>query len=576
MAEIIKKTGVEVKSESLLTGLGTIEDFDDGSYEDIDGIIDGLTRSNITVTSLLEITDRLKNIGKVKNAIHIVNSIFPDAVKPTAVSAKLGEYCFLDGSPEQTVKLYNEALENSPQIADTYWFRKNLGEAYFYVGDKASALENLRVALKICNGSYEPTNSLCRYFYSENKTAELFDEINRQYVMQHSIEFKGPMGGENQQNLLVIDSCVPQADKDAGSVLMQGFLRTLATSGFDVWFYTDEINPDPKYILKLLSLGVRFLDRQYFESGNDMIASISNEIDAIMLTRVDSGGSYYEAVKRENLTKPIIFNTVDLHYLRTYRHYKESRNPATLLESKRLKRRESFLIRNCDATVIISDAEVKILNESTISGNLWQIPIIVDFPEKILPFNGRKNIAFIGSYAHLPNIDAVEYFCETVWPEISSTVGDTKLLIVGPNAPKKWSDDYNGKNNIEVVGFVDDLEELLGTISCTVVPLRIGAGQKGKIATSLAHGVPCISSATGIEGMRLVAGDNVIVCDDANEWLSAIDELTNDQAVWESLSNAGIEHAKAHYSEATVAGKLVNHINELIESSKISLKQVTT
>ena len=262
--------------------------------------------------------------------------------------------------------------------------------------------------------------------------------------------------------------------------------------------------------------------------------------------------------------------------MRTYRHYKESRNPATLLESKRLKRRESFLIRNCDATVIISDAEVKILNESTISGNLWQIPIIVDFPEKILPFNGRKNIAFIGSYAHLPNIDAVEYFCETVWPEISSTVGDTKLLIVGPNAPKKWSDDYNGKNNIEVVGFVDDLEELLGTISCTVVPLRIGAGQKGKIATSLAHGVPCISSATGIEGMRLVAGDNVIVCDDANEWLSAIDELTNDQAVWESLSNAGIEHAKAHYSEATVAGKLVNHINELIESSKNSLKQVTT
>ena len=178
MAEIIKKTGVEVKSESLLTGLGTIEDFDDGSYEAIDGIIDGLTRSNITVTSLLEITDRLKNIGKVKNAIHIVNSIFPDAVKPTAVSAKLGEYCFLDGSPEQTVELYNEALENSPQIADTYWFRKNLGEAYFYVGDKASALENLRVALKLCDGSYEPTNSLCRYFYSENKTAELLSLIH--------------------------------------------------------------------------------------------------------------------------------------------------------------------------------------------------------------------------------------------------------------------------------------------------------------------------------------------------------------------------------------------------------------
>ena len=576
MAGIIKKLDVEIREENLLIGLGAIEDFDDGNYDAIDGIIDGLNRSNITVTSLLEITDRLKDTGKVKNAIHIINSIFLDAVKPTAVNAKLGEYCFLDGSPEQTVELYNEALKNAPQIADTYWFRKNLGEAYFYIGDKEGALENLRVALRLCDGGFVPANSLCRYFCMENKTAELFDEINRQYAIKHSAKFKKPLGGENHRNLLVIDSCVPQADKDAGSVLMQGFLRTLSTSGFDVWFYTDEIDPDPKYVLILLSLGVRFLDRRYFENGNDMINSISSEIDGFMLTRVDSGGSYYEAVKRENLTKPIIFNTVDLHYLRTYRHYKESRNPATLLESKRLKRRESFLIRNCDATVIISDAEVKILAESTIYGNLWQIPIIVDFPKKIRTFNGRKHIAFIGNYAHLPNIDAVEYFCETIWPEISSKVGDTKLLIVGPNAPDSWTVDYDGNNNIEVVGFVDDLDELLGKISCTVVPLRIGAGQKGKIATSLAHGVPCISSATGIEGMQLVTGKNVIVCDRADEWLSAIDDLTNEQAIWDLLSKAGIEHAKAHYSEAIVAGKLVKHIDELIESSKNILKQVTT
>ena len=75
--------------------------------------------------------------------------------------------------------------------------------------------------------------------------------------------------------------------------------------------------------------------------------------------------------------------------------------------------------------------------------------------------------------------------------------------------------------------------------------------------------------------MQLIAGENVIVCDTADEWSNAIGEMTSDQSVWESLSRAGIEHAKAHYSEAKVAGKLVNYLNELIESSENTSKQVT-
>ena len=567
MAETIKKTNTAVSSENLLGDVAAIDDLDDGNIEEIDKIVAGLDESNITVSNLLEITDRLKENGKIKNAIRVINSILSESELSTAVAAKLGEYHLLDGNPKQTITLYKQALESTPKIGETYWFRKNIGEAYFYSGEQEQAFENFGIALKLCGGDPERIISLSAYFYAQHQVGSFLDEINRQYADVHGIGYKTPSNNENDRNLLVMDSCVPQADKDAGSVLMMGFLRTLSTSGFTVWFYTDEIEPDPKYVSDLLKLGVRFIDRRFFDHGHHMIHSVSDEIDAFILTRVDSGGSYYEVVKRNNLTKPIIFNTVDLHYLRTYRHYQESRNPATLLESKRLKRRESFLIRNCDATVIISDAEIKILDDAGVYGNIWQIPIIVNFPDEVGSFKGRKNIAFIGSYAHLPNIDAVESFCENIWPDISSQLGDTKLLIVGPNAPEKWAGEYHGKNNIEVIGFVEDLEELLGTISCTVVPLRIGAGQKGKIATSLAHGVPCVSSATGIEGMRLADGKNVIVCETPDEWASAIDGMVSKQDNWEKLSAAGIEHARAHYSESTVAGKLVKNINELIEST---------
>lgn len=546
---------------------GLLESLEDGDFDAIESVVGEFSGEEISVRNVLRITDRLKDVGRVKNAIFIVNHIFSSPTKPMSVRVKLGEYYFLDGKPKETVKLYLSAVADKPEIEDTFWFRKNIGEAYFYSSDRLKAMDNLRSALVYCKGDFEKQSSLIRYFVEDDALGYFFDTVNGAYAESYSAGIESADVDVKHKNLLVVDSCVPQADKDAGSVLMVGFLRTLSKQGYQVWFYTDESDAPTKYIINLLEIGVRFINSNYFENGNQMVADVSAEIDAFMLTRVDSGGNYFEVVKRLNLTKPIIFNTVDLHFLRTQRHFETNGNPATRLESKRQKRRESFLIRNSDATIVISNAEKKLLDDEGIYGNLWQLPIIVDFPDEIASFSERtKDIAFIGSYAHLPNIDAVDYFCKEIWPCIYKDNGESKLIIVGPNVPKRWMTEFDGKYNIEVRGFVEELEEFLATISCTVVPLRVGAGQKGKIATSLAHGVPCVSSATGVEGMSLTDGENVIVCDTPAEWSAAITACTKSKEKWSQLSAAGVKHATECYSEAKVAGNLVQKLDALISS----------
>ncbi len=539
--------------------------------------IDELKDSNIEQVQLLELTDGLKDQGKIKSAIRILQEV-PDH-QSVSVAVKLGEYCLLDGQPELAVDLYENAVRRSPSIEETFWYQKNIGESYFYSHQVETAHNHFNQALELCDHDYEKFNSLLKYFVSAGNVRHFVDSINRSYInTAHSSSGEISNSATDlpvaTKSILIMDSCVPRYDQDAGSVLMQGFLRSLVANGYSVWFYSGQMDCEQKYVLRLLEIGVRYLDGCFFPDAEELIRFIEPEIDVFMLTRVEPGGHYFEAVRRQCVEKPIIFNTVDLHYIRTERHYETEGHMNMLLEAKRLKRREAYLIRNADATIVISDAEQKLLDSQGIYGNIWQIPIIVDFPEEVTEFSGRRNIAFIGSYNHLPNIDAVDYFCQQVWPEIHHYFPEEKLIIVGPNAPARWRDQYHGINNVLVAGFVQSIEEFLSQIKCTVVPLRIGAGQKGKIATSLAHGVPCLSTPVGVEGMSLTDGLDVVVCDSVKDWKDNIEKVLHDEDHWYDLSENGHTHAYKNYSEVTVGGDLVNKTDSLLTSNWRSNKFV--
>lgn len=539
--------------------------------------VEDLKESGIEQVRLLELTDGLKDQGKLKSAIRILEELVPAEKQSAAIAVKLGEYCLLDGNPEVAIELYEKAVLKTPAIRDTFWFQKNIGESYFYANQPNKSQSHFRLALGLCGDSFDKYNSLLKYFISFSAVGEFFDSVNGSYCDREdidigSISVPATDSSGHEKNILIVDSCVPRYDQDAGSVLMQGFLRSLVSSGYSVWFFSGQPDSEKKYISRLLELGVRYLDNDYFQNLDEMIRIVAPEIDVFMLTRVETGGRYFEAVRRANLEKPIIFNTVDLHFVRTQRHYEAEGNMGTLLEAKRLKRRESYLIRNADATIVISNAEQKILDSQSILGNIWQLPIIVDFPEIRPDFSGRENIAFIGSYNHLPNIDAVDYFCQEIWPEIYQKFPDEKLIIVGPSVPQRWHQQYHGINNVEIAGFVPDLEEFLGQIKCTVVPLRVGAGQKGKIATSLAHGVPCISTPVGVEGMSLTDGVDVAVCHNTDEWVQHLASTTRNESYWGTMSSQGYTHAFEHYSEERVGKKLVEKTDELLLTSEYSTK----
>lgn len=88
----------------------------------------------------------------------------------------------------------------------------------------------------------------------------------------------------------------------------------------------------------------------------------------------------------------------------------------------------------------------------------------------------------------------------------------------------------------------------MDTLRIAVAPLRFGAGVKGKINLSMAHGQPVVGTTCAVEGMHLHDGEDVCVADEADAFAAAIVRLYQDAALWQRLADNGLRNVAQHFS----------------------------
>ena len=252
----------------------------------------------------------------------------------------------------------------------------------------------------------------------------------------------------------------------------------------------------------------------------------------------------------------IVFNTVDLHYLREERQAEIEGSKKLLSQAKKTKKLELEVINKSDSTIVLSDIERDLLLTEVSGVNIHKIPLILDIPGRSQGFEDRKGLLFIGGFRHTPNIDAVIYFTSEIWPLIKAKQPDIKFTIIGSHPPKEVLDlDGNG---INIVGFVSDISEYFNNALISVAPLRYGAGIKGKIGTSLSYGVPVVGTTIATEGMGIENDVHVLIGDNPNEFANKIIELLKSEAKWNNLSESGLEFIEDNYS-ISIGRKYLRH-----------------
>jgi glycosyltransferase involved in cell wall biosynthesis len=246
-----------------------------------------------------------------------------------------------------------------------------------------------------------------------------------------------------------------------------------------------------------------------------------------------------------------VFNTVDLHGIRADREARLHGNRVGIWEAAKEWERERHLTRMSDATIVVSRDEAELLQTEVPGARIFTLSLPRDVIGASAPFAKRAGIGFIGGFAHAPNVDALKYFVEHIWPEIHQADPSIDFSVVGPALPE----DIHGRlpPGATYLGHVPDVTSWFESLRLTVAPLRYGAGAKGKVASSLAHGVPCVATGIAAEGMGLVFGRDVVVADAPSVFARQVLDVYRDETRWHELSAAGTAFAETHFSRS--AGK---------------------
>ncbi|UTP73769.1 TIGR03087 family PEP-CTERM/XrtA system glycosyltransferase [Alteromonas sp. LMIT006] len=131
---------------------------------------------------------------------------------------------------------------------------------------------------------------------------------------------------------------------------------------------------------------------------------------------------------------------------------------------------------------------------------------------------------FVGVMDYKPNVEAMLWFVEYVWPSIKMHYPKASLSIVGMN-PVKEIRKLDTRHDIQVTGRVDDVVPYFHQADVFVAPFQIARGVQNKILQAMACGLPVLGSSLGFEGIEMTHGKEGFVCNDVSAYLSALADL---------------------------------------------------
>ncbi len=171
--------------------------------------------------------------------------------------------------------------------------------------------------------------------------------------------------------------------------------------------------------------------------------------------------------------------------------------------------------------------------------------------------SGREpfTLLFLGSFRHLPNQEALNWFVKNVYPKIRAAEPRAKLIIIGSDPPPRHS--LPADASIELVGFVEDVREPLLRYSVFLCPILSGSGVRVKLLEAFAAGIPVVSTRLGAEGLASSDGEICALADDPDAFAAKILELIKNPAAAEAMARRAREHVVRNRDMRVMTERLV-------------------
>ena len=399
-------------------------------------------------------------------------------------------------------------------------------------------------------GTDDANNSSMKYHQEANriKFLQRWTQILQRHGQRYS-NLQVLKDRYTKLHTLIIDTYMIMPDRESGSLRLLNIVRILLRNSCKVTFAARNLEgPDP-YVSQLQRLGVEVLYRPYQKSIRKHLKTSGHVYDFVFLSRADTAFDLICDVKRFCISARIIYDTVDLHFLREQRLARLNTDYRLQTIAVAREHQELELIRRVHTTLVVSDFERGLLRTKVPDSEILVVSNIHSPQSRTYGFSQRENLLFVGNFRHPPNTDGVIWFIESIFPHIADAIPGIKFYVIGSHPDRHLSRLAN--ESIRILGHVPNIEPYLSRTRVSIAPLRYGAGVKGKINQSLAAGIPTVTTQIGAEGMHLVDNISAMIADTPAEFAAKTVRLYQDDRLWSNMSSAGINIIQEHFSFAT-------------------------
>ena len=292
---------------------------------------------------------------------------------------------------------------------------------------------------------------------------------------------------------------------------------------------------------------------------------------SIDLMHSDTIGMIEPIIDNISIIKVLTHHDIESHKM--HRRYENEENLLKriffLQEYMALRRYEKKYCVMYDSNIAVSDMDKNRLQEidKRIKINVIQNGVDCEYFTYHPRDDMSRELIFIGALDYYPNAKAMLYFCDKIWPILKRKYPELRLTIIGKNPPAQLRSLGQDGNDINILGYVEDIRPHMKRATIFICPIMEGGGTRIKILDAFSQGIPVVSTIVGAEGLDLQKGKHILLADTVTEFVDRVSDLLENEELSKSMSLCAREFVEQNYSYNIIGKKMATVYNEMVEKT---------